>query len=311
MIGSFRKPRFGGALMLAGAMGLGCQPSSNVKPGAPLLLSFSVLAPDGSVVALDGNSGAAAVPPRATFSALFDRLLDPTAIEVLDADGGLTSQTGIATMISAPSVEPTSIVAIYVPNGAPPAESGPQLPDGGGPVLIPGYPPGPRVDITPQLAMPCETMVSIALTASKLRSHDQQLPFKPASSTVESTLTFMTGPLTATIVVPMVDNGDGGTTSTAVPADSVAHVTFNTFVPVDDTTAKIHVTVKQDDVVLADLGTPVPDASDATTWNVAPPAAGWPSGSRVDIEVTADAMDLYGITQGTPVSGSFTVAVTP
>lgn len=318
MIGLRRKIGSSQAMLLAVGMGIGigCQPSNNVVAGAPQLLKFSVIGTDGQPVGIEGAGAVAAVSPRATFDALFDRLLDPAAIERLDADGGRTGQPGVATIASDPAVDPASIAVAYTPNGAPPADRGPQVPDGGGPALIPTNPPGPHVDITPTKAMPCATMVSVALTPSRLRSHDGQLPFKLADDTVESTLAFLTEPLTATITVPMVavDAGtgdpDGGMTLTSmgVPASSVAHVTFNTLVPAD----QIQLTVKVQNVVLPDVGSVARDGTDPTTWNVTPPRTGWPPGAEVTVAVIADAMDGYGVKIGAvPDAQSFTVAVAP
>src|SRR3569623_1132890 len=100
--------RLGWAIALgtmAEGMGLGCESSNTVKPGAAVLLSFgavdagspldSYAAP--AYLAPDTTTGARVIPPRSQFIAIFDRLLDPDLL-VVPATGGLP---GLAPVVPA------------------------------------------------------------------------------------------------------------------------------------------------------------------------------------------------------------------
>jgi hypothetical protein len=301
-----------GAVVL---VGVGCQPSNNVASGPPELLSFTATGPDGTALAFTGVMAAAPVPPLAHFQALFDRLLDPTSLEALDGDGGIQAQQGVVLVTSTPPVDPLTLNVSYTPNGVVP----PNDPDSGAPIFVTALPPGPSIQVIPTAALPCATMVSVALNPAKIRSHDQTAAFVLKDATVTSVLNFVTQPFTATITVPTppaVDGGtddasvdDGGSPSgSGVPNDSVANVTLNTLVP-GDVAAHIAVTVTVGGAVLPGFGPAVADAMNANQWDVAPPpGTTWPPGATVTVTVDADLADGYGSTLGAAVSAAFEVA---
>ena len=290
--------RFPGRLTRMGGVGLwivlgaaGCQPSNKVAAGAPELVSFDVIGPDGMPVALVTEAGAALVPPLSKFRAVFDRLLDPSTIEIFDPDGGVTPQSGVAMTTSTPKVHDPVTVA-YTPNGDI--------------NFYPVFSPGPSLTVTPEGALPCGVSVTVELNPNKVRSHDQQTPFKPKDDSVKGTLTFATEPFAATLTIPKPDTGpDAGSVGTTVPTDSVATVQFNTLVP-QEIAGSIHVTF-DNPTGMPGKAIVMQDKVDSTLWKIAPPDTGWPVGT-VKIDISADAADTYGTTLGTAVAGSFEVA---
>jgi hypothetical protein len=272
--------------------GVGCQPSNNVASGPPELLSFMAIGPDGTAVTFTDAGAAAPVPPLAHFQALFDRLLDPTALEALDGDGGIEAQQGVVQVTSTPPVDPLTLNVTYTPNGVVP----PNDPDSGAPVFVTALPVGPSIDVVPTAALPCATMVSVALNPAKIRSHDQAAAFVLKDATVSSVLRFVTQPFTATITVPNPPTTDG-----------VANVTLNTLVP-GDVVGHIAVTVTVGGVAVPGFGPAVADATNANQWDVAPPDTGWPAGATVTVTVDAALADGYGATLGAAVSAAFEVA---
>lgn len=292
-----------GFALWMGIAATGCTPSNKVKPGQPELVSFGVVGPAGPVE-LTGDTP---VPPLATFFAVFDRLLDASAIETID-DAGITPNAGVA-IIETEGMSVDSSV-LYVPNGD--AKF----------TLI--YPPGPSITITPVNGLPSASMVTVSLSPDHVRSHDQTQPFKAAED-VPETLSFTTEPLMVTIEVPApepVDSGmeadggdadggvDGGMAPTVTPAvdpDYVVNVAFNNQTA-DETEAAIAVTATVGATPVANLGATVARAMDSqSAWTVSPPATGWPAGATVTVTVGAAAADKFGKTLGTAATATLTV----
>src|SRR5688500_17054774 len=88
----------------------GCTPTNKVKPGAPVLMVFTPVGPDG--VAADPTMP---VPPLAFIYALFDRILDPDALEAIDSDGGIKPHAGVAAVDWTGGA--IDITTVYTPNG--------------------------------------------------------------------------------------------------------------------------------------------------------------------------------------------------
>jgi hypothetical protein len=247
------------------------------------------------------------------FLALFDRLLDPTQLSALDGDGGILPEGNIVLVTSTPAVDPLTVQATYTPNGFVPTLD----PDAGTPLFASALPEGPGLAVVPTAALPCGTVVSVALNPAKIRSHDQKVPFAPKDTTVPAQLTFTTEPFTATLGLPLPLTTDGGAdagaddagtaVSLGVLGDSTATVTFNTLVGADAGN-HIAITVTVGTEVMPGFGPAVVDPANPSVWNVAPPsAAGWPAGATVTVTVDGDVADGYGIKLGSPVSGSFQV----
>src|SRR3954463_2878990 len=98
--------------IVAVCLALGCVSPEEVAPGAPVLESFSVVDATGAAVALDGDGGPVLVPPRVTFLALFDRLLDPSPFA---GDAGAPSLTGA---VALNALGDRLAPVVYEPNGS-------------------------------------------------------------------------------------------------------------------------------------------------------------------------------------------------
>jgi hypothetical protein len=287
-----------GIALCLGVASVACTPSNKVKAGAPVMLKFGALDPTGTPIELVTEAGATPVPPLATFAALFDRLLDPTALaEVKDDGGTIVPSEGVALIDS----EGTAVMsdAIYTPNGD--AKF----------TLI--YPPGPSLSIVPTLGLPSGSPVTVALNPEHVRSHDQTKPFV-AGEDATDTLTFDTEPLAASIAVPAPEapdgggeddagaGGDGGIPAAVAPpveSDIVVTITFNN--QTDDLT-------KMAIVAPTAAGEPMVARGDtANVWTVSPPTGGWPAGATVTVTVKAAAADNFGKILGMDVASSFTV----
>ncbi|MBC8132207.1 MAG: hypothetical protein H7X95_04435 [Deltaproteobacteria bacterium] len=316
-----------GSIFALFALTCGCAPNTKVPAGAPLLVQFAVVTPAGVAADLVTEGGAPiAAPPLSYFFALFDRILDPTALENLDADGGLTSKAGVA------SIEwsgPDAIAAntLYIPNGDQKFTLIPKL--FGAPFGI-----GPSITVMPSfqlpsdeavMALPSGTTITVTLDPTKVRSHDQLSTFKAAPG-VPSPLVFETEPFGFTTDAPVgefpeagvADDGgaDGGDTGDAGPtrgppppvaADFVLHVAFNNLTT-DATGAAIQVAATVGGIPVAGLVPVVArDPMSLATWTVSPPAAGWPAGALVTVTVGAAAADVFQIALGAAVPVTFTV----
>ncbi|MEO5770187.1 MAG: hypothetical protein ABIS92_17660 [Polyangia bacterium] len=287
--------------LLAGV--IGCDPTNRVTPGAPALVAFSVVTPAGEAAELVTEAGPQSVPPLSHFFALFDRILDPTGVEVVDSDGGLTAKEGVADVRwTGGAIESTSF---YIPNGHHkltfiPAAFG--LP----------FNVGPSLTITPASGLPSGATVTVKLNAEKVRSHDQLHSFVPDVG-VPYPLTFQTEPLQVTTDEPQpVAKGVVGPVppgqSPPVTADFVLHVTFNNH------TAPITMDAIQAVVTVA--GVPVPgfrpltaqDPMNPAVWMVSPPNSGWPAGAAVMVTIGTTAMDNFRVALAAPATASFTVA---
>jgi hypothetical protein len=308
----------GCAIGLGAALG-GCQPSNQVKPGSPVMLSFGPVDPTGAPVDLSGATGAATVPPLSHFVAIFDRILDPTPLEDPGPDGG--AKAGVASFQYAGG--PVGVTTNYVPDG----DSQFFLEFAPGPSLtVFSNPPG----------LPSASAVMVGLDTQDLRSHDQKSPVMLAPGVVAGFM-FTTDPLSVTTdvpapVPPVTDDGgaagDDGGTDAGAPGGAVdpsldpgliVNVSFNDATP-PTTISHIQVSGTQGGVPIVDLAAVVAqDPNDASHWTVAPPGTvppdtvgAWPPGAVITITIDAGATDTFGMPLGAPVSASFPVKmVTP
>ncbi len=289
----------------------GCTPNNSVKSGAPVMVTFSVVDPTGSTVELLTEAGTTTpVPPLSTFYALFDRILDPTPLEELDGDGGITPKEGAANVAWSGGAIP--VKSLYVPDG-----------DRKFTLIAAAYGlrDGPSLTVTPTMGLPSGSSVTVALEPSKVRSHDQTTPFV-AGDGVMTMLTFETEPLTATVTVPAApeapdagtddagtdDAGASGGAPPSVATDYVVNVSFNNLTT-DATADVIQVSATLAGAPIAGFDSPPParDAMKPTDWDISPPQDGWPPGAVVTVTVGAAAADNFQQTLAAPVSATFTV----
>jgi hypothetical protein len=308
----FWRLAIGPSVVVFSAM-MGCTPANKIPAGAPLLVKFSVIDPSGQGLELVTEAGVSTVPPLSKFYALFDRLLDATALETVEGDGGtLTPKEGVARITWSGGAIPAQ--TLYIPNGDPKFTQVPAIFLG-----IP-FGNGPSLTITPLSGLPSGSMVTVGLDPMKVRSHDQTTPFM-AGDGGSASLTFVTDPLAASVVVPAVEPPDGGDVDGGasdggdagmapgvqppVDTDYVVHVSFNNQTAAS-TAAQIHASVGGIPISAMDAMV-TPDDMSQGGWTVTPPNGGWPPGAMVTITVGAGAADNFGQTLGAPVSASFTV----
>jgi len=271
-------------VLLLGLGGLGCVDEDEVAPGAPVLESLTVVDAMGATVALDADAGPVLIPPRATFLALFDRLLDPGNVAVA-GDGGLNAAPGVVTL-EAPGAPAASVV--YTPNGSATNH------------LL--FAPGPTLQITPSPTLPSGATVKVTLALAQILAKDKKTAAVLGPGATAS-LTVQTAPFAATVTLPPAD-ADGG--ATAATPDFVSGVTFDNL-PAADT--KDHITVTAAGVSVADVAA---SDMDPTSFTITPKGGAWPAGAHVTVTVDADAKDLLGVKIAQATTASFDVgAATP
>jgi hypothetical protein len=302
-----RSWRLVGATAL-GATLIGCEPSNTVPAGAPIMLSFGPLDPDGKpLVLLDEKGVTLPTPALVPFRALFDRLLDPTTLE----DTAGHPKAGLATAQSAVAVAGIPVTTNFVPNG-----------DSKNAVLLP---PGPSITVSPICGLPSGAAVTVTLDLQKVRSHDQTT-LAIAAADATPVLSFMTEPLAVATDLPeaMTDMTTGLPVPPEVDAGQTVNLIFNNRTPGDvpdpacaallSTKGHIHVAATIAGHPVGDLDAVVaPDPMDPTKWMVSPPgttpdaAGNWPPGADIKISVDATATDLFAQPLGTEASASFKV----
>jgi len=301
-----RSWRLVGATAL-GATLMGCEPSNTVPAGAPIMLSFGPIDPDGKpLVLLDDKGVTLPTPPLVPFRAIFDRLLDPTTLE--DTQGN--PKAGLATAQSPVAVAGIPVTTNFVPNG-----------DAKNAVLLPA---GPSITVSSTCGLPSGAAVTVTLDLQKVRSHDQSTA-AVAAADATPVLSFMTEPLAvATDPKAMVDMTTGLLVVPEVDAGQTVNLIFNNRTPGDvpdpacaallSTKGHIHVVATIAGHPVGDLDAVVAaDPMDPTKWMVSPPgttsdaAGNWPPGADITISVDAMATDLFAQPLGTEASASFKV----
>ena len=309
-----------GCAVVLVSMTAGCAPSNSVQAGAPIMLSFgpvSAAAPydaygSPAYLPLATDAGPATVPPRSSFLAMFDRILDPTTLE--DTDGG--AKAGVAALTSDVVGAVTEVTTNYTPNGDPVNH-----------VLVPQ---GPSIMVIPTCGMPSAAQMLLALDVAKLRSHDQT---KTATlkDGVAATLAFATDPFSATTDVPApapaTNDPSGPPLPAVVDPTLVVNLTFSnqtppglpdacqSVPPLPSIASHIHVAGTVSGVPVVPLAAVVTqDMADAGHWVVSPPGTtadgtpgAWPAGALITVTVDVGATDSFNKPLATEASASFLV----
>ena len=308
--------RFRCLLAVAPLWAAACEPSNRVPAGPPKLVEVLALDPmtvnpdaSGAATVQDGT----AVYPVTPITLIFDRLLDPDAIETVVPDPVTGMDTfkvnlGIATIqspVATVAQDGMAFTVDYTPNG----DSKFALVFSKGPALM----------LNVLNGLPAASLVTVFLDPNKVRSRDQMHPFVVATDGLTApaptptaagvaAATFQTEPVTATITLPPPPDpmAEPLPPPTAAP-DYVVPVVFNVVPPMDADT-HIQVTGTSSGVPIAALGATVAaDPTNRLGFTVSPPAGGWPVGAVVTVTVDATFADPYGVALGTPATASFTV----
>lgn len=289
---------------LAVVVAAGCEPTHRVFPGAPQLTRLTVIGPDGAPFDLSPSEAGVPplVPPLSSVLAVFDRLLDPTPLETVNDGGVPLPNAGVASFqwanLSA------SAPATYLPHGDVKVM----------PILYPPtYGQGPSLHINPAMppgmGLPSGTAVTLALDATKIRSHDKTTPFVPAPG-VSTTLTFTTESLAVAFGLPDAEMlADAGVPPAVpvVPADFALPITFNNLIA-PESAGLVTVAVTQNGAPVAEFTAQVEDAETGNGFVVSgPPMGGWPPGADVTVTVAGTITDRFGNALGEAASVSFTV----
>lgn len=260
---------------LAGALWLGGCIEAD-KAGTPRLLAFDIIDATGSPVMKDPDAAVFTATPRASFTAVFDNVLDFTQIVDVEAGVGLP---GLVT-ITVKGV-PAATSTIYTPNGSQKYH------------LITA--PGPNITATPTDGLPSGASVVVALDTARLRGRNGQPlivdPALPAQISFETAPFGVTGEMSD---MPFAADHAFVITTSNIPGEA-----FATKVSATSTVATVPAPV--DVTVTA-------SEEDPTSFTVAPTAGMWPAGAKITVAVAADAADAFGVALGQPVSIDFTVA---
>jgi hypothetical protein len=270
---------------------LGCQREAQTAGGSPIMESVELVDPEGMVIALDTDAGPLTVSPLVQFVVSFDRLLDPRLLEEL-VDGQPVGRMGVA-RLEGPGMPRANIQ--YQPNG-----------DGQFRLIFPG---GPRLLVQAAPTLPSGSSVSLIFEAANLRGKDGSPVVRGPG--VPQTLTVTTLPFTARIRSATAEPSapvDAGDPESLTPSTPIL-VQFSNL-PHPETSA--HITVSATDAA----GVPLPagaqvqaDPATPTGYIVTPPAAGWPAGSSLSLQVAAGAKDALGIPLAAAESARFQVAL--
>ena len=275
----------------------GCSdPNNNVKPGAPVLQSFSVIdnATGGPLDIADTDAGPTEVAGFVHLTALFDRLLDPTTVTALD-DGGTDQGTGVDMVTFTPALptgQSVSFTSIYTPNG-----------DANLHLFLPA---GPTITTTASPTFPSGAKITATLDRTKIRSKKGE-PFVGDVSIV-----FQTLPFAASISVPMgtadPDAGADAGVPPVMPGTDPVTVSFTNLpktadpmVAGDDDISQ-HISVTVNGAPFA--GVAIAPEGNPTVFDITP-ATKWPANATIEITVDANAADALGSRTGAPTTASF------
>jgi len=264
------------ALAVPALAATACEPNNAVKPGPPVLLSMTVNdQATGSAYALSDDAGPVAVPAFVHVTALFDRLLDPTGLIVIDPDGGGDLGADLATVTATPGGA-LSVTSIYTHNGG---------------NLGLAFPPGPNIVVSTSPTFPSGAGIVVMLDKSKLHSKGGD-PFTGDGDLADGRLSFQTQPFAATITPP------DGTDATAP-----ATVAFNNL---PSETAPMHITVSAGGSPVA--VTVAPDASGNPTMFTVAPATTWPTAVALVVTVDVGATDALAAPLAAAATATFMIA---
>ncbi|MDX2018612.1 MAG: hypothetical protein SF187_00120 [Deltaproteobacteria bacterium] len=261
--------------LLAGALWLGGCIEAD-KPGTPRLVAFDVIDATGSAVMKDPDAAVFTATPRATFTAVFDNVLDFTQIVDVEAGVGLP---GLVT-ITVKGV-PAATSTVYTPNGSQKYH------------FITAA--GPNISATPMGGLPSGASVVVALDVARLRGHNGQPVVVDAA--VPAQISFETAPFGVTgeaSDMPFTPDHAFVITASNIPGETFAtKVSATSTVGAVTTPVEVTVTASEED---------------PTSFTVAPMAGMWPAGAKITVAVAADAADAFGVALGQPASIDFTVA---
>lgn len=288
--------------------GTACTPSNSVKSGAPVIVSFGAVDPNGKPVTFTSEAGVAVpAPPLIHFVAIFDRVLDGDSLE--DADGGVP-KAGLAAGDYGLPATPMPVITDYSPNG----DS----------QFFLKLPAGPSLTVTPVCGLPTGSSVKIALDLTKLRAHDLGSVATPGAG-VASSLTFTADVLSVAIAIPPpVDPDPDAGLPVGNDPQTVVDVKFNDATPgatplpgcqtLPSTANHIHVSATLAGVPVVPFEAVVAqDKDDPTHWTVSPPGTtadvtgSWPAGALVTVTIDATATDNFSVPLGSPSTASFMV----
>ena len=274
---------------------LGCDPNNGVAAGPPVLQSLSVIDNlTGAPLDLTADGSPVQISGFVHLSALFDRLLDPTAVATLDGGVDLGTTDAVSATY-APALMPgaaVTLTSIYTPNG----DS----------KLALVFAPGPTITTTPGPTFPSASTVTVTLSKTKIRSKKGE-PFVDGDSAA-GTIMFQTLPFMATIAVPMGDadpdaGADAGTPSVS-PMMQPVTISF-TNLPADDIADHISIIANGTPVVTGITRTS--DGAAPTTITFTPDIA-WPANATIEVRVDATAADAVAVPIDAPASASFTTS---
>lgn len=263
------------AAFLAGALWLGGCIEAD-KAGTPHLVSFDIIDATGSPVMRDPDAAVFTATPRASFTAIFDNLLDFTQIVDVEAGVGLPGVVNL-TVKGVPAAAST----VYTPNGSAKFH------------FITAS--GPSIVAMPMGGLPSGSSVVVALDTARLRGNNgQPVVIDPA---IPAQISFETAPFGVT----------GETSDMPFTADHAFVITASN-IPGEAFATKVTATSTLATVVAPVAVTVTASEEDPTSFTVAPTAGMWPAGAKITVVVAADAADAFGVALGQPASLEFTVA---
>jgi hypothetical protein len=265
------------AAFLAGALWLGGCIEAD-KAGTPRLVSFDIIDAKGAPVMRDFDAAAFTATPRATFTAIFDNLLDFTQIVDVEAGVGLPGVVNLTVQ-----GVPAAATTVYTPNGSAKFH------------FITAS--GPSIIATPTGGLPSGSSIVVALDTARLRGNNgQPLVVDPA---IPAQLSFETVPFGVTRETGVPDKALALDEAAVIEATNIPAEAFATKVTATSTLATLAAPV---DVTVT------PSEDDPAKFKVAPTAGMWPAGATINVIVAADAADAFGVALGQPAAIEFTVA---
>jgi hypothetical protein len=280
-------------LAIAGAVGCS-DPNNSVRAGAPVLTSWSVV--DNvtfSPVDLTADGGLVPINGFVYLNALFDRLLDGSAVTTLD--GGVDQGTDAIAIDVTPALPANSnfsVSSIYTPNG-----------DNN---LYLFYPPGPSLATTAMPTFPSGSTITATMSKTKVRSKKGE-PFTGDGDLAAGTLTFQTLPFSVAVGVPMGDaDPDAGADAGPPPVSPMMQAVTLAFTNLPSASIQDAITVTVNGAAYTDF-TVAPDMNNPTIIDVAP-AATWPANATIVVRVDAAAADAVGVAIDAAQSGTFTTS---
>ncbi|HET6284310.1 MAG TPA: Ig-like domain-containing protein [Polyangia bacterium] len=227
--------------------GLACEPDHNVKPGAPVLVSITIMDTNGGATEITGDTalctaavgaGGACAPGMDSPCRLGMSTWCHCAAGMMDMSKGTWACDPLPPMSSivatfdrlldtkpfefnadAGATGPTGIVSLTATPAVALESTVDYSPNGDKLGLI--FPlffgvKGPRLLITPSPTLPAGSTITVSLDKTRVRAKDGKTGFTGTNLLADGIVSFMTAPLAANITVPVFDPdagmpaGDGG-----------------------------------------------------------------------------------------------------